>query len=87
MTGTPPKALLERPELLPGLDIYLIAYEDLQHDRQIGMALGTIPWSSIHRWALFHGICCPNEVAVLERNIRVLESAEREIETEGKPKK
>ncbi|MAR56003.1 MAG: hypothetical protein CMM93_02365 [Rickettsiales bacterium] len=83
--GVMPKALSERPTLLPGLDIYLTAYRELKSDRPIGMAIGLIPWSSIHRWAIFHGLTLPDDVAVLEHHIRALESEERVFEKKGKP--
>lgn len=84
--GVKPQALLNRPDLLPDLDIYMIAYQELKHDRHIGMAVGTIPWSSIHRWCEFHGITNVDDVAVMESHIRTLEAADHEIEEELNPK-
>jgi hypothetical protein len=44
------------------------------------MALGSIPWSSIQRWAGFHGITDPDDVATLEFHIRAMEKAARDLE-------
>lgn len=83
--GATPQALLDRPVLMSGLDCYMVAYQELLHDRQVGMDYGTIPWSSIHRWAVFHGLMLPDDVAILEHHIRRLEEADRVFEKEGKP--
>lgn len=85
--GITPQALLERPTLQPGLDVYLAAYYELQHDRPIGMSAGTIPWSSIQRWADLHGMLDMDEVADLENHIRMLEAAERKYDEENAIKK
>lgn len=68
--------------MLDGLDIYMIAYHELLHDRHIGMAVGTIPWSSICRWADYHGITDIDDMAIFESHIRILEAVDREIEEE-----
>ena len=80
MTGKTPQALLERPTLAIGLDIYLIAYHDLLHDRQIGMDIGTIPWSSIYRWGNFHGVTDTDDLSLLVNHIRALEKVDRELD-------
>lgn len=72
-----PQALLDRPTLMDGLDIYLQAYQDLLHDRPIGMEMGTIPWSSIHRWTNAHRITGIDDIEVFNQHIRRLEDADR----------
>jgi len=42
--------------LLPGLDLYYTAFSELSTDRQMGMAEGWIPWSSIDRYARRHDL-------------------------------
>ena len=74
--GVTPKALIERPEILPASQFYLSAYQDLQHDRPVGMALGSIPWSSIVAWGKFHGVDDPDDIDELITIIRAIESAE-----------
>lgn len=74
------KALDTKPELLPGLDFYMEAYIELLPDRQIGMAVGLIPWYNIKQYAIHHGVDCPNEFDKLRRYIRTLESYHRDFE-------
>jgi hypothetical protein len=81
--GITPQALLERPTLMPGLDVYLTAYHELLHDRAIGMAAGTIPWSSMQRWAVVHGIDDIDDLAAFEDFLRELEAADRKFEQEN----
>lgn len=40
----------KRPELMAGLEFVMRAFYDLSTDRQIGMAPGPIPFSSIARY-------------------------------------
>jgi len=42
--------------LLPASEYYLTAFWELNSDRQIGMGLGPIPFTSIDRYALRHSI-------------------------------
>jgi len=42
-----PAALLDEPELLQGLALYYNAFWELFSDRQLGMSVGPIPYSSI----------------------------------------
>lgn len=72
--GVKVKALDNRPDLLPGLDFYLNAFRELRYDRQIGMAVGPIPWSSIDRYAARHGIH-GDDFDVLLSHIRAMENA------------
>lgn len=56
-TGMPlPDKIANKPELIGGLEIYWKAFVELSSDRQIGMAEGPIPWSSMNMWAIRHGI-------------------------------
>ena len=69
-----------RPQLLPGLDFFFQAFTELQTERQIGMAAGPIPWYSIIKWAEFHGLKDPDDIDVLMRHIRSMETVQREHE-------
>lgn len=51
-----PDKILNKPRLLVGLDFYWRAFWECSTDRDIGMAEGPIPWSSMDRWALRHEI-------------------------------
>lgn len=42
------------PKLRWGLDFYLTAFFDLDTERSHGTGWQRIPWSSIHRYALFY---------------------------------
>lgn len=75
--GVEPRALTKRPVLLDGLDIYLKAFQELLSDRTVGMAVGYIPWSSIHKWAVLHGFTDPEDIATFTRYIRALENEAR----------
>lgn len=80
--GLPTPAIDNRPILLPGLDFYFTAYNELRYDRPIGMALGPIPWSSVVKWGEIHGIHDPDDLAVLETHIRAMESVMAKFEAE-----
>jgi len=42
-----PDVFREEPPLYPGEEFYLQAFNSLSKDRQIGMSIGPIPWSSV----------------------------------------
>lgn len=79
-----PQALMDMPDLMLGLDIYVIAYNELQADRPIGMDVGPVPWSAIHRWGDFHGITDPDDLETLVHHIRAMEVCDRNLESQGK---
>lgn len=54
------------------------AYQDLQSERQIGMAQGNIPWYSIIRWCHLNGIFDPDNINLFVRYLRALENCQRE---------
>jgi hypothetical protein len=45
-----------RPRLHPALQIYWDAFWELSADRQVGMAIGRIPYTAIDRYAVRYGI-------------------------------
>lgn len=51
-----PDKIANKPELTSGLELYWKAFVELSSDRQISMAEGPIPWSSMNMWAHRHGI-------------------------------
>ncbi|KRE02599.1 hypothetical protein ASE61_15085 [Bosea sp. Root670] len=61
-----PKALLGRPDPLPGAEIYLSAFWDLSGDRPLGAmgGAGSIPFLALDRWAIRNGF---DEAAGFER--------------------
>lgn len=73
------KALESRPVLLPGLDFYFQAYNDLIFDRPIGMTIGLIPWSSITKWCELHEVCDINDIATCIRYIRKMEQFDHDL--------
>lgn len=46
-----PAAIKNKPQLRIGLDFYRRAFWDCSTDRDLGMAEGPIPWTSIDKWA------------------------------------
>jgi hypothetical protein len=46
------------PQLMPGEDFFFQAFWDLNSDRNVGMSLGPIPWSSIQTYGLSKGLEC-----------------------------
>lgn len=50
-----PDSIANAPELQPSLGLFMTAFWDLSHDRQVGQALGPIPWSSINTYADVYG--------------------------------
>jgi len=41
---------------MQGLEFYIVAYQELQADKSVGMSVGFIPWTSIKAWADHHSI-------------------------------
>ena len=55
LNGLPvPSHLTNAPELLPGLELYLMAFFDLDTERNHGMGIVAIPWSSIAKYSEFY---------------------------------
>jgi len=46
-----PTSILNKPELLPGLELYLDSFFDLETERDFGFGPGLIKWSSIKNYA------------------------------------
>lgn len=78
-SGKRVKALENRPILLPGLDFYMTAYNELSYDMPVGMSVGSIPWSSIIKWCQLHDIHDINDIGTCIRYIRALEKVDNEI--------
>lgn len=51
-----PQRIENAPSLLPGLELYYIAFTDLMASRQTGFGLGPIWWDTIQRYCDVHGI-------------------------------
>lgn len=45
-----------KPVLGLGLAFFMDAFIELDTDRDIGFGLGPIPWSSMHTYAMAHGL-------------------------------
>jgi hypothetical protein len=45
-----PDKIKNKPEVKLGLELYWKAFQDLSSDRDIGMGVGPIPWSSMNEW-------------------------------------
>lgn len=56
-----PDGFANRPELTPLEVFYWTAFRDLGTERQIGMGLGPIPWSSARAYADLNSICDPDD--------------------------
>jgi len=49
-----PTLIEDKPELLPGLSLYLDAFFDLDSERENGFDIGMIKWSSIKMYSEFY---------------------------------
>lgn len=49
-----PKWLIEKPEILIGLEWYYRAFTDLSTCRSYGMSEGPIPWLAVNEYAIRH---------------------------------
>lgn len=57
-----------------GLDFYLMAYHELKFDGINGFGAGAIPWTAIAKWAKINHINSADDIALLVRYIRTIES-------------
>jgi hypothetical protein len=74
--GPLPKALADKPEVPPEMDLYWRAFDDLRGDRQIGMGgLGAIMWTSIAIYADRVGVAGQD---AFERFVTVLKAMDAE---------
>lgn len=69
-----PAAVADVPPIPAGCALAWQAFSDLSSDRQIGMAAGPIPWSSVDAWAKRNGIDEPEEFDELWLLIRAADS-------------
>lgn len=51
-----PNAILNAPDLHPGLNLFYVAFLDLTSCRSLGYAQGPIPWLAIHHYCDAHDI-------------------------------
>ena len=51
-----PDKIANAPDLLPGLELYYLAFMELTDSRQIGMGLGPIPWKVVHDYCDAHDL-------------------------------
>lgn len=49
-----PDKIKNAPELLPGLDLYFVAFMELSTCRTVGMGEGPIPWTAMRDYAIDH---------------------------------
>lgn len=62
------------PQLELGLEFYLQAFLLLEHDRSNGLSAGSIPWSSIARYAELYDLDI-DDLNTLEHHVRAMEHA------------
>lgn len=67
------------PDLPQNLELYWRAFQDLSTERQIGMAVGNIPWSAIEKYGEKLGMDADG-IETLHYHIRNLEAADHEYE-------
>jgi hypothetical protein len=51
-----PSKIQNAPVLLPGLELYYIAFNDLMASRMTGFGMGPLWWSTIQQYCDHHGI-------------------------------
>lgn len=79
--------LENQPELSDHLQFEWGAFRDLTTDRQTGLGVGPIPWSSFDRYARRHGIVDPDEFDRFCHLMRVMDDAYRVNMEERKSEK
>ena len=51
-----PEKILNAPQVNTGLELYFNAFFELESERQIGMSIGPIPWSSINEYSKVYNL-------------------------------
>lgn len=51
-----PEKIKNKPKLRIGLNLYWRAFLDCSSDREMGMAEGPLPWTSMNEWAIRYDI-------------------------------
>lgn len=51
-----PDKIQNAPDLLPGLELYYLAFMELSDSRSMGMSLGPISWKVIHDYCVAIGL-------------------------------
>src|SRR5690606_6990813 len=51
-----PDRIANAPSLQPGLALFYLAFQDLSSERQVGQALGAIPWRAIDQYCIRYEI-------------------------------
>lgn len=81
----PPQWYLDEPPLLSGDRFYLDAFHTLGTCRQIGYALGPIPWTAIRQYAVNAGLDAEMaqvfEAVIFEMDLAHAEWCERQSQT------
>lgn len=70
-----PEKIANAPVVLAGLELYYEAFLELSTDREIGMGIGPIPWSSIDRYALRAGLVSDDDYADFKDLVRAMDGA------------
>jgi hypothetical protein len=74
-SGQPiPERIQNAPELIEGLNLYLIAFFELDSERQSSLGYAPIPWSAIKDWGLFYDLD-DEQMATLYSCIRAMDKA------------
>lgn len=69
-----PDRIQNAPELLPGLELYWLAFMELTDSRTIGMGLGPIPWKVVHDYCVAYDLDEEQREA-MHHHIRELDAA------------
>lgn len=69
-----PDRIQNAPELLPGLELFWLAFMELSDSRNIGMGLGPIPWKVIHDYCVVYDLN-GEQMEEMHHHIRELDSA------------
>jgi hypothetical protein len=82
-----PGEYLRRPRLHPQYQFYWDAFWELSSDRQVGMAVGRIPFSAIDRYAERYGLAEVDEFDTFREIMRSLDAEFRRLATPEEKKK
>jgi hypothetical protein len=82
-----PAAYLKRPRLHPQFQFYWDAFWELSSDRQVGMAIGRIPFSSIDRYAQRYDLDQVDEFDLFREVMRSMDAEFRRLSSPEESKK
>lgn len=69
-----PDRIANAPEIIPGLELYFVAFLDLSDSRTIGMGPGPIPWKVVQDYCREFGLD-DDQTEEMHHHIKVMDAA------------